>query len=92
VTDSKLRKDNRELAIARAEEAAKHHGLVMEWHNYDSPWIIMYGWSIGNVVVVEVKERGWKNASDAFVAAVNEWALEQRGRSAVQASRTRGAE
>jgi len=76
MTDAKLRKDNRELAIARAEEAAKYRGLNVV-HEQNGPWITFYGYTLAPVeeyIVIEVQERGWKAASDAFVAAVNEWA------------------
>ncbi len=82
MTDAKLRKDNRELAIARAEEAAKYHSLSCTYFQC-GPWITFQGWqngyaNDGSLVVsrkrVDVQERGWKAASDAFVAAVNEWA------------------
>ena len=61
------------LYIARAEEAAKMYGLVIE-QSQKGIWIRFTatlppdGWP-----VFSIQSRGWKNASDAFVKASTEW-------------------
>jgi hypothetical protein len=64
----------RELAIARAEEAAKYHGLACSYEQ-DGVWITFEtgAWHDD----VRVKARGWMNASNAFVRAVTEWAMQK---------------
>jgi hypothetical protein len=76
------------LALARAKEAARYHGLYFDHYTSASGvWVTMSAWPITPPEnpqddvdpVVRVKARGWMNASNAFVRAVTEWAQKQEG-------------
>jgi hypothetical protein len=84
MTQSK-RQEVKALAIARAEEAAKYYGLVFKY-TQKGTWIIMSGYGEPvdhetlSVTMVSIKARGWKNASDQFVAAATEWYHKERAK------------
>lgn len=87
---NKAHEEYKQLYIARAEEAAKYHNLTCVYEQHGT-WITFIGVEIGlkellspnNILTpaVIVKARGWKNASDAFVAAVTTWAQQERAKS-----------
>lgn len=67
------------LYIARAEEAAKMYGLDF-YYEQNGIWLTFVGDdNIGEHTpsVVSIKARGWKNASNEFIKAANEWSQKQ---------------
>ena len=70
----------KELAIARAKEAANYYGLVFKY-TQSGTWIYTHGYDEkGRILFFSLKARGWKNASDAFVKAATEWYQKERAK------------